>query len=53
MGLLPGVLRADLLARGEAREAPLRVQDALAASVAGTLFVGNALRGLLPAEIVQ
>lgn len=41
-GALPGVLRADLLARGQAREAVLRPAD-----LAGGFWMGNALRGLI------
>lgn len=47
-GLLPGVLRAELLAAGRAREARLRPEDLRGAR----LFVGNALRGLIPARLV-
>lgn len=46
-GLLPGVLRARLLARGEAREAVLTPHDLRD----GALLVGNALRGLAPAAL--
>lgn len=46
-GLLPGVLRAELLARGAAREAVLRPSDL----VGGGLHLGNALRGLIPARL--
>ena len=45
-GLLPGVLRAALLASGEAREAVLTLADLEAAP---DVVVGNAARGLLPA----
>lgn len=45
-GLLPGVLRASLLADGTAIEAPLRPRDLRA-----PFFVGNALRGLIPARL--
>lgn len=48
-GVLPGVLRAELLDTGEAVEAPLHLAEVRAASSEGRLFVGNALRGLLPA----
>ncbi len=41
-GALPGVLRADLLARGQAREAVLRPAD-----LADGFWLGNALRGLV------
>lgn len=47
-GLLPGVLRADLLAAGTAREALIRPGDLAQTQV----FVGNALRGLIPARMV-
>ena len=46
-GLLPGVLRADLLAKGRAVEAELMPDDL----AKGDLFVGNALRGLIPARL--
>ena len=45
-GLLPGVLRAELLAQGRAVEGRLRREDLADAKC---LFVGNALRGLIPA----
>ncbi len=47
-GLLPGVLRGELLARGACREAVLvrRICGA------GRLWVGNSLRGLIPARLV-
>jgi para-aminobenzoate synthetase/4-amino-4-deoxychorismate lyase len=45
-GLLPGVLRAKLLESGEAAEAELRAED-----LAGRFYVGNALRGLIPARL--
>ena len=45
-GLLPGVLRADLIASGEAVEGEVTRAD-----LAGGFFVGNALRGLLPAIV--
>ena len=50
-GLLPGVLRAELLARGEASESLLSISDIKAASREGRLRVGNALRGLMPAYL--
>ncbi len=46
LGLLPGVLRAALIERGEAREAELRIEDLDAG-----FFIGNALRGLIPARL--
>lgn len=50
-GLLPGVLRSELLARGEASESLLTIADIKAASREGRLRVGNALRGLMPAYL--
>lgn len=50
-GLLPGVLRSQLLATGEACESILTVADIKAASREGRLRVGNALRGLMPAYL--
>lgn len=44
--VLPGVLRADLIAQGRAREAELAPAD-----LAGPFFIGNALRGLIPARL--
>ncbi|WP_375428977.1 aminodeoxychorismate synthase component I [uncultured Sphingomonas sp.] len=46
-GLLPGVLREALIAEGRAVEA-----DVTAADLAGGFFIGNALRGLMPAVAV-
>ncbi|MFN3314833.1 MAG: aminotransferase class IV, partial [Hyphomonas sp.] len=46
-GLLPGVLRADLLRSGRAIEHSLTVDDLRQ----GPFFVGNALRGLIPATL--
>ena len=45
-GLLPGVLRAELIATGRAGEADLTRAD-----LADGFFVGNALRGLVPAFV--
>lgn len=45
-GCLPGVLRAELLAGGRAREATLHPDD-----LSEGLFLGNALRGLIPATL--
>lgn len=50
-GLLPGVLRAELMARGEVSESLLTISDIKAASREGRLRVGNALRGLMPAYL--
>ncbi len=43
-GLLPGVLRARLIAEGKAEEGDLVADD-----LAGGFYVGNAVRGLIPA----
>jgi para-aminobenzoate synthetase/4-amino-4-deoxychorismate lyase len=45
-GLLGGILRNELIAEGRAREADLRVDD-----LKQGFFIGNSLRGLLPAEL--
>ena len=45
-GLLPGVLRAHLLAEGRAKEAVLRLAD-----LRNGFFVGNSLRGLIAARL--
>ena len=45
-GLLPGVLRARLLDEGRAAEAEVTPGD-----LAGGFFIGNALRGLIPARL--
>ena len=49
-GLLPGVLRAELLETGQAVEADLRPEDMKSAD---TLHVGNSLRGLLRARLIS
>jgi len=45
-GLLPGVLRASLIAEGRAREAVLTADD-----LHDGFLIGNSLRGLLPARL--
>ncbi|MEZ5901303.1 MAG: aminodeoxychorismate synthase component I [Hyphomicrobiaceae bacterium] len=45
-GLLPGTLRADLIARGKAREAQLTLDDL---SRADAVYLGNSVRGLMKA----
>lgn len=47
-GVLPGVLRAELLARGAAEEAMLTPADLQRAEA---LYCGNALRGLVPVHL--
>ena len=46
-GLLPGVLRAEMLARGKCREWVLRA----ATLRRDRVWVGNSLRGLIPARL--
>ncbi|MBA4785107.1 MAG: hypothetical protein H2046_04985, partial [Rhizobiales bacterium] len=46
---LPGVLRAELIREGQARAEVLQP----AALQNRRLFVGNSLRGLVPAELVN
>ena len=48
-GLLPGVLREELLEQGRAREAVLTPEDLKT----GRLYLGNSLRGLMAAEMVS
>ncbi|TGV91467.1 hypothetical protein EN788_61985, partial [Mesorhizobium sp. M2D.F.Ca.ET.145.01.1.1] len=48
-GLLPGVLRAVLLDEGRASEAIYSLDDLKSAKA---LFVGNSLRGLIPARLI-
>jgi para-aminobenzoate synthetase/4-amino-4-deoxychorismate lyase len=43
-GVLPGILRAELIAQGKAKEATLTPDDLI-----GTVWLGNSLRGLIPA----
>jgi para-aminobenzoate synthetase/4-amino-4-deoxychorismate lyase len=45
-GLLPGILRAELLESGRATEAPLTRSDLI-----DGFFIGNAVRGLIPAIV--
>ena len=47
-GVLPGVLRADLLAQGKVREAIITVADL----DEGQVFLGNSLRGLISAQFI-
>ncbi|WP_019515435.1 aminodeoxychorismate synthase component I [Sphingomonas sp. Mn802worker] len=46
--LLPGVLRAELIESGRAREAVLRIAD-----LRDGFFLGNSLRGLMPARLIE
>lgn len=45
-GLLPGVQRRALIEDGKAREAPVALED-----LENGFFIGNALRGLMPATL--
>ena len=47
LGLLPGVLRRQLIDEGRAVEANLRLDD-----LSGGFLIGNALRGLMPATLI-
>jgi para-aminobenzoate synthetase/4-amino-4-deoxychorismate lyase len=47
LGLLPGVLRRSLIEAGRAVESPLTMAD-----LEDGLFIGNALRGLMPARLI-
>ena len=48
LGLLPGVRRRLLIEAGEAEEAELRLDD-----LADGFFIGNAVRGMMPAQLLQ
>ena len=48
LGLLPGILRRSLIEDGKAQEAPLTRVD-----LAGGFLIGNALRGLMRAHLVD
>ncbi|HEY8125269.1 MAG TPA: aminotransferase class IV [Methylocystis sp.] len=48
-GLLPGTLRAALIAQGRARESILRLEDISQAE----FFLGNSVRGLVHARLVE
>ncbi len=48
LGLLPGVLRAELIDKGRAVESHLRIAD-----LESGFFIGNSLRGLIPARLVD
>lgn len=48
-GLLPGTLRAELIASGKAREQILTADDL---ARAGAVYLGNSVRGLVAAELI-
>ena len=45
-GLMPGILRAKLIEEGKAEEAELTPAD-----LEGGFYIGNVVRGLIPAEL--
>jgi len=47
---LPGVLRQEMLLNGKAKEEVLYLEDLV---IPNKLFVGNSLRGLIPADLIQ
>ena len=49
-GLLPGTLRAELLAEGRARESVLMLDDL---ERADAVYLGNSVRGLVPAARID
>ena len=49
-GLLPGILRAELIETGKAQEKDISLDDLLTAK---TLYLGNSLRGLIPAALID
>jgi len=48
LGLLPGVLRGELIDKGRAVESHLRIAD-----LSDGFFIGNSLRGLVPARLAE
>jgi len=49
-GLLPGILRAEMIETGHAKEAVLTVDDLCSAD---KIYLGNSLRGLIPATLLS
>jgi len=49
-GLLPGILRAELIETGRAIEKTLTMNDLVAAD---NIYLGNSLRGLIPASLID
>ena len=45
--LMPGILRERLIEMGQAYEGDVRVAD-----LEGGFFIGNSLRGLIPAKLI-
>ncbi len=48
LGLLPGILREELIDQRRAIESPLRIAD-----LAEGFYLGNSLRGLIPARLIE
>ena len=51
--LLPGVLRAEMINNNRAKEAKLTQHDLLKAQKTQNLYVGNSLRGMLRANLIE
>ncbi len=49
-GILPGILREELVETGKAKEAILTLNDLLSAD---KIYLGNSLRGLIPATLMS
>ena len=49
-GLLPGILRAELIEAGRAIEKTLTIDDLISAD---KIYLGNSLRGLIPASLID
>ncbi len=49
-GLLPGILREEMIESGQAQEAHLTLSDLISA---GRIYVGNSLRGLIAVELTD
>jgi len=49
-GLLPGILRAELIQTGQAIESSLKMDDLLSAD---KIYLGNSLRGLILAKLIE
>jgi len=49
-GLLPGILRAELIETGQVIEKTLKINDLIAAD---KIYLGNSLRGLMPAKLID
>lgn len=52
-GILPGILRQEMIERGGATEQDITRDDLLSASAQGRLFLGNSVRGLFAAHLSE